>query len=546
MNRPKFYIFLPLLFALVLLLGFFLGNSFNLNKSIRIITLNAFNKYDKIEEVLRYIQEEYVDTVNNEQLVEKTIVSMLKNLDPHSNYISADELLANNEPLKGNFEGIGIEFNIVEDTICVIAAIPRGPAESGGIKAGDKIIKVEGEIVAGVNIKNKDVLEKLKGKNHTKVKLTVYRSVGNELLTFTITRGIIPLYSIDVAYMVSNEIGYVKINRFAATTHEEYLEAFAKLKKQGLQQLIIDLRGNGGGYLSTAVDIADEFLAEGLEIVYTEGNARPRKSYKASNKGGFEAGKLCILIDDNSASASEILAGAIQDNDRGVIVGRKSFGKGLVQEQSEFSDGSAMRLTIARYYTPTGRCIQKSYSDGTEAYFRDDEDRNINTGQDSLSQVDLPDSLKFITPAGKIVYGGGGISPDVFVPIDTAGYSNYLSEITYGGLINDFAFAYADKERKKLNSFKTFQNFNKSFEITPKIFDAFVAYTIKNKVVAKAKQVKTSKEIIKTQLKALIARNIWSNEGYFPVVQSADKLLKKAIEVLNKEGEPVSYKKLKN
>jgi len=532
MNRPKFYVYLPIIFALILILGIFIGTTFQLNSTIGTISIDSKNKYNKIEEILRYIQQEYVDTVNQQQLVEKTIVSMLQNLDPHSSYITADELQANNEPLMGNFEGIGIEFNIVEDTICVVAAIPGGPAESVGVLAGDKIVKVEGKKVAGIKITNKDVLDKLKGKGRTKVKVSILRRGKTQLLDFTITRGTIPIFSIDVSYMVNNKTGYIKISRFAATTYTEYIKAFDKLKKQGMQQLIIDLRGNGGGYLNTAVDIADEFLSSGKEIVYTQGKTRPRKGYKATGKGDFENGELILLIDDGSASASEILAGAIQDNDRGTIVGRRSFGKGLVQEQSEFSDGSAMRLTIARYYTPTGRCIQKPYTEGVEAYYQEEYKRFENGELENADSMKIADSLKFITPGGKIVYGGGAITPDIFVSLDTVGRSRYLTEVIFGGLVNDFAFGYADRERGKLSTFKRFQDFNRTFSITDDVFNEFVAYSKKNKVIGDAKQIEASKEIIKTQLKALIARNIWNNEGYYPVIHSRDNILKKAIELL--------------
>jgi carboxyl-terminal processing protease len=353
-----------------------------------------------------------------------------------------------------------------------------------------------------------------------------------QLLDFTITRGTIPIYSIDVAYMVTSKTGYIKISRFAATTYDEYKEAFKKLQKQGMQQLIIDLRGNGGGYLNTAVDIADEFLSDGKEIVYTKGKARLRKDYKATRKGSFEEGKLIVLIDDGSASASEILSGALQDNDRATIVGRRSFGKGLVQEQSQFTDGSAIRLTIARYYTPTGRCIQKSYANGVEAYYNEEYKRYTNGELENADSIKVSDSLKFKTPAGKIVYGGGGITPDVFVGLDTVGHSHYLSEVLYNGLVNDFAFDYADKERAKLKAYKTFGNFNRSFSITSDVFNEFVMYAEKNKVGRNDKQIKTSEDVIKTQLKALIARNIWNNDGFYPVIQSQDNVLKKAIELM--------------
>lgn len=532
MNRPKFYIYLPIVFSLVLILGIFIGTSFQLDNKLSTISVDSKNRFNKVEEILRYIEQEYVDTINQNDLVEKTIVAMLENLDPHSSYIPASDLQANNEPLKGNFEGIGIEFNIVDDTICVVAAIPGGPSASVGVMAGDKIIKVEKEIVAGIKITNKDVLAKLKGKSRTKVKISVMRAGKPSLIDFSITRGTIPIYSVDISYMLTPKTGYIKISRFASTTYDEYLSAFNKLKKEGMQKLVVDLRGNGGGYLNTAVDIADEFLSDGKEIVYTEGKSRPRKAYKATRKGSFEEGELIILVDDGSASASEILAGAVQDNDRGTIVGRRSFGKGLVQEQTEFSDGSAMRLTIARYYTPTGRCIQKPYDEGVEAYFNEEFKRYESGELESPDSMKIADSLKFITPAGKIVYGCGGVSPDVFVPLDTSGRTPFMSEVIYNGIVNDFSFNYANRERAQLNTYKSASQFNRSFYISDELYNEFVEYSKKNKVPARPAHVSASKELIKTQLKALIARNIWGNEGYYPVIQSKDNVIRKAIELV--------------
>lgn len=530
MNRPKFYIYLPIVFSLVLILGIFIGSSFNLSTSRGIISVDASNKYNKAEEILRYVSKEYVDTVSEKELIEKTIVSMMQNLDPHSSYISSEELQANNEPLVGHFEGVGIEFNIIEDTLCVVSAIPGGPSEGVGIRAGDKIVKVDGKNIAGIKITNRDVMNKLKGKGGTKVKVGVVRKGKAQTIDFTITRGTIPLYSVDIAYMLNPSVGYIKISRFAATTFDEYKSAFLKLQKQGMQQLVVDLRGNGGGYLNSAVDIADEFLDDGKEIVYTMGKSRPKQTYTASKKGGFEQGELVILIDGGSASASEILAGAIQDNDRGTIIGRRSFGKGLVQEQTEFTDGSGMRLTIARYYTPTGRCIQKPYTDGVAAYYKEGAERYKNGELQSADSIKVADSLMFKTPEGKIVYGGGGITPDIFVPIDTFGHSNYLALISYAGLLNDFAFDYADNERKRLKAFKSFKHFNAAFSINPELLNEFVGYAENNGIPRNEKELKRSEAIIKTQLKALISRNIWRNEGFYPIIQKRDKVLKKAIE----------------
>lgn len=532
MNRPKFYIYLPIVFALVLILGIFVGSTFNLNNKIGSINVDGNNKYNKIEEILKYINQEYVDSVDDKKLVESTITSMLQTLDPHSSYISAEELAANNEPLQGNFEGIGVEFNIVDDTIRVIDAIQGGPAEGVGVQAGDRIVKVDGKAVAGIKITNKMVMEKLKGEGGTKVKISVLRKGKKNLLDFTITRGTIPIYSVDVAYMVNPQTGYIKVARFAATTYDEYMAAFKKLKSQGMQNLIVDLRGNGGGYLNTATSIADEFLDKGKEILYTEGKARPRKDYKATSAGDFEKGKLIVLIDDGSASASEILAGALQDNDRATIVGRRSFGKGLVQEQSEFSDGSAMRLTIARYYTPSGRCIQKPYNGNIEEYYSEEYDRYKNGELENADSIKVADSLKYKTLSGRIVYGGGGITPDVFVPLDTTGRSRYLSEVLYNGLVNDFAFEYADKQRAILKGYKSVANFNSSFDITPSILNDFTAYAEKNGVKRNEKELKQSESLLKNQLKALIARNIWNNEGFYPIYQKQDNVLAKAMELL--------------
>lgn len=533
MNRPKFYVYLPLVFALVLVLGILIGQTFSLNRGSRFITVNSANPYNKIDEILQYITDQYVDTINSNELIEKTITTMLQNLDPHSSYLTSEALKANNEPLQGNFEGIGIEFNIVDDTIRVLSAIAGGPSEQVGIQAGDKIVEVDGKKVAGVKITNKDVLANLKGQGGTKVKVGILRRGKTKLQNFTITRGTIPIYSVDVSYMLTPRTGYIKISRFAAETYKEYMSAFEKLRQQGMQQLVIDLRGNGGGYLNTAVNIADEFLPKGKEIVYTIGKARPRVDYKATEKGSFETGKLIILIDDGSASASEILAGAMQDNDRATIVGRRSFGKGLVQEQSEFSDGSAMRLTIARYYTPTGRSIQKTYAHGTDDYYKEEYNRYNSGEMESADSIKITDTIKFKTPAGKIVYGGGGIIPDVFVPLDTTGRSHYLGEVLYNGLVNDFAFDYADKQRAKLKeTYPTVESFDKEFSISPILFQDFVKYAEKNGVKPVEKQVKISEPLLKLQLKALIARNIWNNSGFYPILQKDDNVLNKALELL--------------
>jgi carboxyl-terminal processing protease len=535
-NRPKFYIYLPIVFALILILGIFVGATFNWNNRTGIIPIDGNYKYNKLGALLRYVQQEYVDTVNEKKWVDETIVQLLQNLDPHSTYITTEELQASNEPLSGHFGGVGIEFNIVNDTVCVVAVIEGAPADKVGVKAGDKIISAGGKKISGVKITNQGVMEKLKGESETKVTVRIKRKNNPKLLDFYITRGTIPIYSVDESNMLNDEIGYIKISRFAATTYDEYMNAFRKLKKQGMKKLVLDLRGNGGGFLNTAVDLADEFLSAGKEIVYTKGKARPRKDYIATHKGEFESGELVLLIDEESASASEILAGAIQDNDRGTIIGRRSFGKGLVQEQSEFSDGSAIRLTIARYYTPTGRCIQKPYNDGIEEYYAEENNRYKKGELESKDSIKVADSLKFKTPGGKIVYGGGGIIPDVFVPYEVSGITRYINQIANAGLINDFAFNYADKERARFKRFKTVKQFNASFEIKPSLFQEFINYCSKNNVQRNEREIKKSESLIKLQLKALIARNIWNNEGYYSVLQSQDSVLAKTIEYLTSKN----------
>jgi carboxyl-terminal processing protease len=534
-NRPKFYIYLPIIFALILVLGIFVGATFNWNKHDGIIPIDGNYKYNKLGALLRYVQQEYVDTVDEKKWVDETIVQLLQNLDPHSTYITADELQASNEPLTGHFGGVGIEFNIVNDTVCVVAVIAGGPSEKIGVKAGDKIISADGKKISGVKITNRGVMEQLKGKIDTKVTVKIKRGNSPKLLDFSITRGTIPIYSIDVSSMLSDDVGYIKISRFAATTYDEYMNAFIKLKKQGMKKLVLDLRGNGGGFLNTAVDLADEFLSSGKEIVYTQGKARPRKDYIATHKGDFESGELIILIDEESASASEILAGAIQDNDRGTIIGRRSFGKGLVQEQSEFSDGSAIRLTIARYYTPTGRCIQKPYANGIEEYYAEESNRYKKGEFENKDSIKVADSLKFKTPGGKIVYGGGGIIPDIFVPLEVSGITHYINQAAGEGLITDFAFNYADKERMRLKRFKTVEQFNKSFEIKPALFQDFITYCTNNHVQRNDREIKKSEHLIKLQLKALIARNIWNNEGYYAVLQAQDNVLTATIKYIDKQ-----------
>ncbi len=526
MSSSNFKIWLPFVLGIVLAVGILLGS--------RLSPAPATNTYNKISDVLNYVKQEYVDTINSKQLVDGTIEKLLEQLDPHSAYIPAEDLQAANEPLEGNFEGVGIEFHIQEDTIMVVAALSGGPSEAVGIMAGDRIIKVDGKNVAGVKITNEQVLKTLRGKGGTKVKVEMLRRGDKKLREFTITRGKIPIYSVDVAYMVDAKTGYIKISRFAATTFDEYLEAFNKLHQRGMTQMILDLRGNPGGYLDASTNLADEFLDGKKLIVYTKGKARPRADYYADQPGGFEKGKLVVLIDEGSASASEILSGALQDWDRATIIGRRSFGKGLVQEQTGFPDGSAMRLTIARYYTPTGRSIQKPYKDGVEAYNDELMDRIKHGELESADSARFVDSLKFKTPGGKVVYGGGGIFPDVFVPLDTTYQSEYINRMFGAGILTQFAYDYVDAHRSMLKAYKTFDDFNKSFSSDDIVLKELTSYAETKGVKYDDVGFRHSKPLIKMQLKAFIARLLWQNNGLFPVLHTMDNTFAKAIEVINK------------
>lgn len=525
--------FTPLFYALVLGTGIFLGSRI----STPFFQPNSFlspasNSFNKLTDVINFIQQEYVDTVRQKDLVDTGIEEMLRHLDPHSAYIPAEDLQANNEPLEGNFDGIGVEFHIQDDTIMVVTPIAGGPSEMVGLLPGDRIIRVDGKNVAGISITNSIVMEKLRGPGQTKVKVSVFRKGARGILEFTITRGKIPIYSVDVAFMVNDSTGYIKISRFAANTYEEYKKAYNGLKSKGMKQLVIDLRGNPGGYLDAATQLSDEFLSAGKLIVYTQGKSRPKTSFKATANGSFEKGKLIILIDEGSASASEILAGALQDWDRALIIGRRSFGKGLVQEQTVLPDGSAIRLTIARYYTPTGRCIQKPYKDGLEAYNGELNARYKHGEFENADSIHYADTLKYKTPAGKVVFGGGGIMPDVFIPIDTTGISGYFVLVSNLGLINQFAYDYLDKNRSLFKKYKTESQFENEFDTHGELMDHFNQNAIKQGIEKSIVEqgMKTSENLIATQLKAFIARQLFGNEGFYPILLKSDQTFNKAIE----------------
>jgi carboxyl-terminal processing protease len=524
--------FLPIIIFSMLAIGVFLGARMNTSfiQSKTFFT-SRNTQFNKLSEIISYISNEYVDTIDQKMLVDKSIEKILQQLDPHSAYIPAEELQAVNESLEGNFEGIGIEFFILDDTIMVVSAISGGPSEAVGILSGDRIIKVNDEIVAGVGITNNQVLQKLRGKGGTEVTIQVARRGVNKLLPFKIIRGKIPIYSVDVAYMINDSTGLIRISRFSATTYDEFKQALARLQGQGMNQLILDLRGNPGGYLDAAIRIADEFLPAKKLIVYTEGKSRPRTSYTATRNGDFETGKLAILIDEGSASASEIVAGAVQDWDRAVIIGRRTFGKGLVQEQTVFPDGSALRLTIARYYTPTGRSIQKPYSGGYEDYQREIQNRITHGELETADSIHFADTLKYITPGGKTVYGGGGIMPDYFIPLDTSSYSDYLQQIVSLSIISQFAYDYVDKNRKQLEKFKSVGQFMTDFHNNEQLLRDLVMFAESKGVKRNEKGLKKSSDYIYTQLKANIGRLLFRNEGFYPVLFEKDPAVLKALQV---------------
>lgn len=488
----------------------------------------------KMSEVLSIVAQSYVDSVNVDSLEDAGINDMLANLDPHSVYLPPKELTIANEQLEGNFEGIGVEFNIVNDTIMVVAALNGGPSQELGIQPGDRIVKVNAEQVAGNGITNDKVFKLLRGPKGSEVKVDIYRPSAQKIINYTIIRNTIPIYSVDAGFMLNPNTGYIKISRFAEKTHEEFLTAAEQLKKQGMTQLILDLRGNPGGYLSTATSLADEFLDDDKLIVYTKGRTKPTATYNAQSNGIFENGKLVVLIDEGSASASEIVSGAIQDWDRGVVVGRRSFGKGLVQEPFEIPGGGALRLTVSRYFTPSGRCIQKDYKHGAD-YDADIIHRYQNGELEDANKAAIFDSTPYTTQLLKrTVYGGGGIYPDVFVPIDTSYVTSFLTQVISNALIGKFAYDYLDKNRKQIETYTSLTEFSNKFNITESAYNEFLAFTGKQNIAAPTLlERKRSDEFIKTQMKALIARQIWRDQGYYTIMHQRDKAVKAAINAFN-------------
>ncbi len=488
----------------------------------------------KFGKVLEWIEKYYVDSVNQEQLVEHAIAELLKELDPHSSYLTKDEVAKLNEPLQGNFEGIGISFNLLNDTVYVISPIEGGPSNKAGIKRGDRIVKVNGTNIAGVGIDSDKVYGMLRGKKGSKVNVSVFRRDISELIDFEIIRDKIPIKSIEASYMATDDIGYLKINRFSMTTLDEFKEIVAGFKNDHVKDLIVDLTGNGGGYLEVAIKLADEFLDNNKLILYTQGTNSPKKEYYATRDGNFEKGHVVFLIDEGSASASEILAGAIQDWDRGIIVGRRSYGKGLVQKPLLLPDQSMIRLTIAKYYTPTGRLIQKPYDMSRDDYDKELLNRYNNGELSHKDSIHFPDSLKYYTLKNtRLVFGGGGIMPDYFVSIDTSYYSNYYRKLISRRILDQFVLEYVDKNRNALISqYRNVSNFRDNFMIDQEFMRRLLEYADKKGLPVVEKDFSISKEQIETILKAYIARDLWSSSEFYYISNEKDPKFETAMIIL--------------
>lgn len=538
MKNSNYSIRLPLFISIAMALGILIGATMVEDGSK---DSGFYKNINKLRQVMTYIENDYVDQVNTEEIVDGVIDDMLTRLDPHSVYITQEDLELTQSQLQGNFEGIGIEFNIFKDTVHVVAPISGGPSEKLGILSGDKIIKVNGENIAGEGISNREVINRLRGPKGSEVEVSIMRKGQEELIDFTITRDVIPQYSVDVSYMINDEVGYIKVSRFSATTFLEFKEALFNLKDEGMQKLVLDLTGNPGGYLDKAVEMADEFLENNQMIVYTEGKEKKYNDSHISRRDGeFEKGPLIVLIDEGSASASEIVAGALQDHDRALIVGRRSFGKGLVQMPIRLNDGSQLRLTISRYYTPSGRCIQKPYEGSIEDYHREYVDRFENGEVFDEENVKVNDSLVYYTDKGREVYGGGGIVPDYFVPYDTSGNSRYMNKLFTSNTIAEFTLKYHEDNAEKLEEMGL-ESYLENFKVDEQMLKEVISLAKSNGVKFDDKQYKQSKDRLKIYIKAYIARSVWDNEGFYPVFNKNNEILNKALDLFE-EAELLAQK----
>lgn len=529
--KPERNIKLPLYITLAFIAGVLITIYLISPKYNQKYNLFKPNSNNKFETVLDYLDALYVDTINREQLTEEAINAMLQYLDPHSVYINAQENKIVMESLEGEFEGVGIQYSVMNDTVMVIATISGGPSEKVGIRAGDRIVTVNDSNIAGVGISNNEVVKLLRGPKETKVNVGIRRVGFDELYQYTITRAEIPTYTVDIDYMIDDNTGYVKINQFGKTTGDEFEAALKRLNAKGMKKLILDLRGNSGGYLETCIRVCDELLPKNELIVYTEGrNVRTDKIY-ATRYGHFEQGELVVLIDDFSASASEIVAGCVQDNDRGVIIGRRSFGKGLVQRQIDFDDNSSVRLTVSRYHTPSGRCIQKTYLNGTEAYNEELFNRYMNGEMENQDSIKFDENLKYKTKKGRTVYGGGGIMPDIFVPLDRDSTLSDFFLIINSGKMYNFAFDYATENGDKLKKrFPNADSYVKNMTVDAALLSSFMKYynTVSDTKYTKTMPKDSEKEL-KVWLKAFIGRNLYHGHAFYPVINTTDKVIEAAM-----------------
>jgi len=527
MRNKKLQVWLPLLLSICMIAGMVVG--YRIKGNMPDNGIFFVEKERPVQQVLDLINRKYVDKENIDSLGNLAIQSILSRLDPHSIYLPAQELKAVNEDLEGQFFGIGIEFNIINDTVNVVNVLPKGPAEKAGLLIGDQLIKVNDSTVAGNNISSDELRKLIGGEAGEKVIITVYRD-GHET-PVSIIRGPVPLYSLDAAYMIRNTVGYIRLNKFSETTYKEFMESLQKLQKEGMKSLILDLRDNGGGILTQATNIADEFLNDNKLITYTEGAHSPKKEYRCQKDGAFEQGKLFVLVNEGTASASEILSGALQDWERAVIVGRRTFGKGLVQEQYQLSDGSGLRLTVARYYTPLGRSIQKSYGQGIEAYEHDIIDRFKEGEMTSADSIKHTNEKKFTTASGKILYGGGGITPDVFVPFDTNALSKNVMHLLVSGALNRFVYKNYLKNLKSFQQYSSPKTFNEKYQVDDETLKELKDFSQKDSIDLNLKDAK-EKSLLQKQIKVLTAREIWRTEGFYEVNNNYDSVVTKALELI--------------
>lgn len=531
MGSKKLQVWLPLLFAVVMVTGMAIGYKLRQNTAGASTFFINNSNTSALQEILKLVQQKYVDNVGTDSLKNDAINDMLSHLDPHSVYIPPQDLQTVNEDLQGNFEGIGVEFQIFSDTVNVVNVLPGGPSDKAGVQAGDKMIKInDTTTMTGRNIMPQDVRRLLRGEGGTNVKITMLRD--GKLVPLTVMRGTIPVPSVDVDYIIAPQTGFIRINKFGETTYDEFIVALQNLQKQGMQKLILDLRGNGGGFLSQAVSIADEFLSGDKLVVYTQGAKEPREEYHCKKQGLFEQGKLVVLVDETSASASEIVTGALQDWDRATIIGRRTFGKGLVQQQYSLSDGGALRLTVARYYTPVGRNIQKPYNKGKEAY-EEELIQRFHNGEMLVGDTTKPSTQPFKTPSGKIVYGGGGITPDIFVPFDTSTQPKPVTDMFYKGTISNYIYHFFIQNKSALNKIKTPQQLREQFTENKFSWSDLAQFAAHDSIAINNVSPADKQEVLQ-RMPAYLARQIFRTEGYFEMVNNSDAMIKKALEVLEK------------